>query len=260
MEFRNIQIRNVPIAFTAGPPTPNLAPTPPTYPPGAFVGGAGATYNNLVSMPSVSGPFGGNLSPYYALSPGGYVAIAPNTNWAPGTDDFTIEWFQYGLSSGSALYPRIFTVGVFPSTSIGVSIESGTFYFWVNGGLFGLFSMSITDNTWRHIAVCRYSINNLIVYVDGVVKGVAYIGNVNISNATAQLNLFGEATDVNTTFNGYITNFRWCNGIRVYSGASTTSANFVVPTSPLTQIAAANPYGGSNTAEITSGQCKLLVP
>lgn len=258
MELRNIEIRKVGIKLV-GTPSPSLAPTPPSYPAGTFVSAAGATYNNLVTTPSVSGPFAGVVSTYYALDPGGYVAVAPNANWAPGTDDFTIEWFQKGLG-GSALYPRIFTVGAYPSSSIAVTIESGIFYFWTNGSLHGGFGMSISDNIWHHVAICRTNTNDVFIYVDGVLKQQLNIsGTANITNSVSQLNLFGESTDINTTFHGYITNFRWCNGVKVYSGTDTGAANFVVPTSALTQTASANPYGGSNTAAITSGQCKLLM-
>ena len=53
-----------------------------------------------------------------------------------GTGDFTIEWFQYQLTSSGA-NQRIFAIGSYPSTSIGVSQEgsdtSKTFYAWISG-------------------------------------------------------------------------------------------------------------------------------
>jgi hypothetical protein len=52
---------------------------------------------------------------------------------------------------------------------------------------------------------------------------------------------------------GYITNFRWVKGLAVYTG------NFTTPTTALTAITAANPYGGSNTQAIEAGFTKLLL-
>jgi hypothetical protein len=57
----------------------------------------------------------------------------------------------------------------------------------------------------------------------------------------------------NAAFVGYITNFRLVKGLAVYTG------NFTVPTSALTAIASANPYGGSNTQAIGAGYTKLLL-
>jgi hypothetical protein len=47
----------------------------------------------------------------------------PNTDaFDFGTGDFTIEWYQYQTDTNS--FPRIFQVGNYPTTSIGVSIEN----------------------------------------------------------------------------------------------------------------------------------------
>jgi hypothetical protein len=55
-----------------------------------------------------------------------YLSI-PNTNeFDFGTGDFTIEWYQYQTDSNP--FPRIFQVGNYPTISIGVSIEGGSFF------------------------------------------------------------------------------------------------------------------------------------
>ena len=54
-------------------------------------------------------------------------------------------------------------------------------------------------------------------------------------------------------YGGYITNFRIVKGLGVYTG------NFTVPTSALTAVSAANPYGGSNTLAIPAGFTTLLL-
>ena len=57
-----------------------------------------------------------------------YLRIPNNNGFDFGTGDFTIEWYQYQTDSNA--FPRIFQVGNYPNTNIGVSIESGTFIFW----------------------------------------------------------------------------------------------------------------------------------
>ena len=76
--------------------------------------------------------------------------------------------------------------------------------------------------------------------------------STNISNSTdlyfgVQPNLLASSY-----FGGYLTNIRIVKGLAVYTG------NFTTPTSALTAVASANPYGGSNTQAIPSGFTKLL--
>lgn len=54
-----------------------------------------------------------------------YLSAPASADWAPGTGDFTVEWWQY--QTDSSAYPRIFSVGSYPAAAIGVSIESTTF-------------------------------------------------------------------------------------------------------------------------------------
>ena len=58
----------------------------------------------------------------------GNLSIANDVDFRNGTGDFTIEWYQYQIDSH--LFPRIFQIGTYPTTSIGVSIEGGAFYYW----------------------------------------------------------------------------------------------------------------------------------
>jgi hypothetical protein len=59
------------------------------------------------------------------------LSISNDIDFRMESEDFTIEWFQYQTDSNS--FPRIFAIGNFPSTSIGVSIEGNTFFFWASG-------------------------------------------------------------------------------------------------------------------------------
>lgn len=60
-----------------------------------------------------------------------YLRIPNSPDFNFGTGDFTIEWFQYQTDSNP--FPRVFQIGSYAAgTSIGVSIEGGSFYYWTN--------------------------------------------------------------------------------------------------------------------------------
>ena len=152
------------------------------------------------------------------------LTIPGNADWAVGTGDFTIEWFQYQTFSGGAQRP--FTVGTYPSASIAVSIESGGFYFWANGGYHGGVSLTGYLNTWVHFACVRIG-GTLTVYQNGVVLFTDSMPE-DITDNTTPLALGAEYPVAGITyFNGNITNFRWVKGSGIYN------APFVVPTAPL---------------------------
>jgi hypothetical protein len=138
-----------------------------------------------------------------------------------------------------------------------VSIEGGTFYLWEAGGF--RFSYSLTAggylNQWVHFAISRIS-NNTSVYKNGTKIGSSYTDNNNINNSTTVLTIGQETSPTaGSYFPGYLTNFRIVKGLGVYTG------NFTTPTSALTQVSAANPYGGSNTQAVAAGYAALfLVP
>ena len=195
-------------------------------------------------------PFAGGGNAYSLNGSSGYLSLAGNSSWAVGTADFTIEWFQY--QTDSSAYPRIFQVGVYPSTSIGVSIEGGTFYGWASGAnSFG--SLTSYKNSWQHFALVRRS-SQLFAYRNGTQLSTAKANTTNITNASTTLYLGVEnGGSANTWFAGYLTNFRWVKGLAVYTG------NFTTPTSSLSLTADANPFGGSNTVAIPDGYTKLLL-
>ncbi len=212
------------------------------------------TIGSAVQVVSQS-PFigGGNSYQFFEANANSYIDTAASSDWALGTGDFTIEWFQYTTKTAFPPYQRVFTVDDFPSMDIGVSNEGGTFYYWANSSFRYSSSNAITINTWQHFAVVRIS-GITRVYRNGTLLGSQISDTNNISNTTDPLTIGADnAHATNATFVGYITNFRWIKGLGVYTG------NFTVPTSQLTATAGANPYGGSNTLAIGDGFTKLLL-
>lgn len=197
-------------------------------------------------------PFAGGGDSYsFSSNINSVITIPASADWAPGTDDFTIEWFGYQTST--LQFQRVFSVGNFPTIKIGVSIESSTFYYWANNSFRYSSPSSTVINTWYHWAVVRQS-GTTRVYRNGTLRGSSISDTNNITDSTTNLTIGNTLTPAtNAAWVGYITNFRWVKGLAVYTG------DFTVPTSALTAEASANPYGGSNTSAIGAGFTKLLL-
>jgi hypothetical protein len=227
----------------------------PQPPSGSLVTTGNTTNSTIVSQ----SPFGGGGNAYYTTgSITSYVSVPGQLGYAFGTDDFTVEWFQYEASDQS--FPRIFWYGAggTSSPSFGVSEEGAsggvkTFYVWSPGPN----SIGTTINissTWIHYALVRIS-GRLYVYQNGTIMnsgGLIYTNNFTDSSSTFYIGskAGGMASEC---FAGFITNFRVVKGLGVYTG------NFTKPTSALTSTSSANPYGGSNTVAIPAGYTKLLL-
>ena len=211
------------------------------------------TIGSAITVQSNSPFSGGGNSYRFSSSVNSFITTPGSSDWAVGTGDFTVEWF--GTQSSLAQFQRVFSVGDYPTIDIGVSIESGTFYFWSGGDAdFDYSSASATTtNTWYHWAVVR-SGTTLSVYRNGTLRGLAVTNTDNIDDASSPLSIGNENTKSTVAaFVGDITNFRFVKGLSVYTG------NFTVPTTALTAVASANPYGGSNTVAIPAGFTKLLL-
>jgi hypothetical protein len=210
----------------------------------------GSAVTTVAQSPFVGG---GNSYQFFEANADSYIDTPASSDWAVGTGDFTIEWFQYTTKNTSPPFQRVFTVDDFPDMDIGVSVEGTTFYYWANSSFRYSSSGAVSINTWQHWAVVRQS-GVTKVYRNGTQLGSQITDTNNINNTIDKLTIGadnGHAT--NATFVGYITNFRWIKGLAVYTG------NFTTPTSQLTATAGTNPYGGSNTQAIGDGFTKLLL-
>jgi hypothetical protein len=139
-----------------------------------------------------------------------------------------------------------------------MSLEGTNPYAWFTPttlASLGVGSLGTFRNVWTHFALVRLS-SRLYFYKNGTQIGTAGgIANTsNITGGTQKFYIGGKAAGglSSEQFGGDITNFRTCN-IAVYTG------NFTRPTSALQTTQSANPYGGSNTSAITTGQCIFLM-
>jgi hypothetical protein len=180
-----------------------------------------------------------------------YLTLPAGSSWVLGTGDFTIEWWQYMTTQNAN--PRVFSVGTYPSASIAVSIEGGTFYVWEASGFRFSSALSSYLNTWIHFAISRVS-GQTSVYRDGTRMGSTYTDTNNINNSSANLTIGQESTTgAGSYFTGYLSNFRIVKGTGVYT------ANFSPITTTLRPVAGtqvllplvASPFTDISTNEYT---------
>ena len=191
-----------------------------------FLGAASGTFfagrNFLPAQEEVL--TGGSMS--FVGNATSYLSVANSADFRFGAGDFTIEWWQY--QTDSTLYPRIFYMGVFPDQSIGVTIESGTFYFWGSSAIsFG--TLSSYKNVWTHFAVTR-SGTSLRAFRDGFQIGTTQTNNTNFNDTTNSFVIANQGNFLDAAaFGGRITNFH------VVKGTAKYTSNFT-PTGPLSPI------------------------
>lgn len=160
------------------------------------------------------------------------LSIPNDVDFRMGTGDFTIEWFQYMLSTNNSA-PRIFSIGTYSTASIAVSIEgsaaSRTFYAWISGAN-SIESGQNYNNQWIHFAITR-SGTSLRIFKNGTQIGTTLTNSTNFNDTTHALRIGNEtSTSTIAAFNGYITNFRWVKGTALYT------SNFARPSTPLTSV------------------------
>jgi hypothetical protein len=190
----------------------------------ASTGGA-LGYGRAVKAAAAT-PLGGSI--FFNGTTNGNLSVANNIDFRLRTGDFTIEWFQYQQALNP--FPRVFSIGSYPSQSIAESIESGNnaLYAWISGAnlMTNIFSSNL--GKWTHVAFSRQG-TNFYCFVNGVQVGSTLTNSTDFNNTTELLRIGNETTmSTDAAFNGYITNFRWTKGQALYT------ANFSVPTRPLT--------------------------
>lgn len=137
-------------------------------------------------------------------------------------EDFTIEWFM-NISS-DAYFPRVYSIGAYPSAGNAVSIEGGTLVWWADSGY--RIGVQLPDflNEWHHVAIVRNG-EFVSIYFDGILISEPYSYSDPIPGLS-DLYLGSENAE-NTYLDGKMSNFRWTTGTAIYT------SNFSVPTSPL---------------------------
>jgi hypothetical protein len=152
------------------------------------------------------------------------IFIPPSSDFVfPGA--FTIEWWHNQTATAS--FPRIFSIGDYSGQlPLGVSIEGGTFYFWVNNSPYSL-GTGGTPLSWSHHAVCRQTNGVVTHYLNGDSVGT-FTASGPVGSSSVPLRLGNElTTSAGAAFPGLISNFHIIKGVAKYTGS------FTPPTSPI---------------------------
>ena len=179
-------------------------------------------------------PFSGPGSLYFNGSLNARLVVDNDIDLRMRTGDFTIEWFQrMSPSSGTSLAQRVFSMGSYPDTTIGVSIEDTphTFMWWYdNGPVQRIVGNCALNSNWNHYAVSRSGTTTRF-FENGEQLGSDFTDPTDYNDRENSLCIGNELADLTyTPFNGYISNFRWIKGTALYTG------NFSVPSAPLTAV------------------------
>lgn len=195
-----------------------------------------ATRTSAVSSPAPPLPIecGGSMEFNFGSGPipiliPVFVQYPNNGTLAIGSNDFTIEWWQYFIEEAS--YPRVFSIGSYNNNDISIAVSyEGVIILWIDGQPLIVTTENPPSNTWTHIAIVGSSGNQIKFYINGILVNTLN-ENYNLTETDLALSI-GNETDVSTdaNFKGNITNFRWVIGTQVYT------SNFTPPTSPLTNI------------------------
>jgi YVTN family beta-propeller protein len=164
--------------------------------------------------PPVSLLFGGNYNSYLSINAEDMSGIYF------GTEDFTIQWWQYQTDYNS--FPRPFQIGTYPGATIGVSIEGGAFIYW-NGHANYITNLNSDGykNKWVHFAISRTS-SMTSFYKNGVLMSTIsdstnYVGSSDLTIGNEQIKTNSSA------FGGSIYEFVWLKGNGLYT------SNFYYP-------------------------------
>lgn len=216
---------------------------------------------SIIPTPYGSVSFNGT-SQYLTYSVGSTLAVASST-------PFTVEFWIYPPTQAQAqAAPAVFSttnnggqsghMAFFVGhTGFGISNQYGLYWVGMPTGTGGagtttnLLSSTINYilNAWTHIAIVRVGTNAVTMYINGVSNATAtYTGSVVFTTSTLWVGTSGDNIPA-SDYTGYISNFRWVNGVAVYTGA------FTPPTAPLNGKQSA----GTNIAAITGTQTSLLL-
>jgi hypothetical protein len=183
-------------------------------------------------------PFGSNWGNYFDGT-GDWLSSPTNSAFEFGSGNFTIEYWFYvdRIPSGSA-------VGLL-SKRADESIYAPFNMFLSAGGVLNLYmstsgsnwevgplsTTALATGTWYHVAVTRSS-NTVYMFLNGTSVGsTGTLSGALVTNSAAlTIGANSESPASTTRLNGYISNLRFVKGTALYT------ANFTVPTAPLTAV------------------------
>jgi len=188
-----------------------------------------ASMNNLetvgdAKISTAQSKFGG--SSMYFDGNGDYLAVSPNITSNLGTGNFTIEAWVYLTSAstyqflmGSSANGGMmvgFSVPLSPTATIAVGTHNVTWF--LNFGA----SITISSNTWTHVAITRSGSSNQ-AFINGVQLGPTITDSTNWSFSNNAPYIGTNA--LSNYLNGYVNDLRITKGYVRYTVYSATTSN-----------------------------------
>jgi hypothetical protein len=180
-----------------------------------------------------------------------FLSVPANSAFTLGTNDHTIEFWMYQTLRGNYDCPFSYdgTAGQQAPNNYYLNVGGSQFYLNLGKVIGGQWSFNLNCgtlpslNAWHHYAIVRIG-NTFTVYVDGIrVASTTTTTSITVQGGPMIIGAYDNIGSSSCT--GYITNFRFVNGVGVYTG------NFSVPRTQLTttQNATSNvsPISGINT-------------
>lgn len=211
---------------------------------------------------------------YFNGTAGNYVSATATglsgTQW--NTTGLTVEaWVNYTTFTGAAYQssaqnqPNLLGFGGF-SWQFGSNISSNmSFYYWTNGTtpVTYMATTPISANTWNHIAFTCTSSGTGYMFINGVQSQILTNTNGTISGPASTVSITGTPTlsgstlYLNQNIGGTAGVFGYVADVRITTGAALYTANFTVPSAPLspavTGVGQALIRAGQNAPTIQNG-------
>jgi hypothetical protein len=196
-----------------------------------------------------------------------YISVPSNDGLNFGTEDYTVEWFQYQTDTNTI--PRIYQRGTSHSATggfmgfiISISTVPGArgYFFLRNTNLYRV-TTDTYRNKWIHFAICR-SAGITTLYMDGVRLFQMFPDTYNYT-ITQDLIIGNDITlDSNKAFGGYLYYFHIIKGVAKYTSNFTVSTAMVTAISETVLLLTANGASGSlgNTIIINNIETFDIIP
>lgn len=159
---------------------------------------------------------------------GSYILLDP-APFVFGTNDFTIEWWQY--IKVNAPYMRVFQQGLYDTTiDFGISIENDTLYIWRDNTYIATAIDPAKLKVWTHLAVTREG-NYFRVFQDGVLLSTSSRPAWDFTNDTLRFAIGTEygGPVYGANFNGWMADFHVINGRSLYNADFVLDTKFAAP-------------------------------
>lgn len=155
---------------------------------------------------------------------GDYIKAASGSQFAFGTDNFTIEfWARLNSTTTTATFYDSRASNA--SNPLIYITAGGVLRYFSNSGI-RITGPTLAVNTWYHIAVSRVA-NVTRLFVNGTQHGISYTDNGNFLSSAPVL---GNSYDLLYPLNGYL------DEVRITQGVGRYSANFTAPAASFPEL------------------------